>query len=145
MSVGPLYPGPVTGTPGLVHLVFRIQASTADGSTDPDFIYPSNAPVLSGKEDGAGLYTIKLATAYPGFIGGTCTVLSAAATVAKQVVIDIADYSTSTGELLVTVLADDGDGTFTATDLVANDWLMYDLYFVQASSDAVVGALTALA
>ena len=146
MSVGPLYPGAQQGTPGLVHLVFRIQAGAADG-TDPDFIYPSGAPVVSGKAEATGLYTITLATAYPGFLGGTCTVLSAAATALKWAIIDIADYNATTGVLSVQVVTNDdagGDGTVVAKYLVDNDWLMFDLYFVTAASDAVTGALAAM-
>ena len=148
MSIGPLYPAPLGGTPGLVRHVFRIQASTA-GGTDPDFIYPSNAHVISGYNVATGVYGIKMGTAYPGFVGGTGSVLSADTTaLGKVVLIDIADYTAATGVLTVQVAhvdtADATEGSVDPVDLVADDWLFLDLVFTTAASDAVVGALAAL-
>ena len=149
MSVGPLYPAPLAGSPNLVRLTFRIQAAAAGGA-DPDFIYPSNTPVVSGYNVATGIYGIKFATVYPGFVGGIGAVMPATTTTLEKIVlIDTADYNTTTGVLTVQVAQQDtstpdADGDINAVDMVDNDWLYLDLVFVTAASDAVVGALAAL-
>lgn len=95
--------------------------------------------------DGAGLFAITFATAYPALVYFNATVLTASATLGYVTTMSLANYVAGTGVLTFQLAKVDTAsataGTLATSQMVDNDWICVDVVFTQAASDAVVGPL----
>ncbi len=120
-------------------LKFRIQLGATAAA--PDFQVPAGT-VKSATGAGSGVYTLTMREKYPAFIGGFGSYMCAAGDDARIVnIASPAAYDAATGILTFSLLDDDGDGTYTATDGVENDWVYLELTFVKKSQFAPTGAI----
>lgn len=117
----------------------QLAASTGN----PDFIVPAGA-LYDATADTGGVYSLVLNEWFPVFVGGFGVVMQeAVGSTADVYRVNIApgDYDPTTGTLEVTLLTDDGDGTETAENGQADDWVYFELTFCRRSQLAPSGAL----
>lgn len=133
---------PMVQAPELITLKFRIQLAASTGN--PDFQVPANSIADATAETG-GVYTLTMNEKYPVFVGGFGHVMAEAiastADVYRCVNITPDGYDSATGILTVTLLTDDGDGTDTAENGQADDWVYFELTFCRRSTLCPVGAI----
>jgi hypothetical protein len=133
-----LYPAPLANSPELVTLKFRIQLAATTG--DPDFQVPANS-IATATAETNGVYTMTMNEFYPVFVGGFGSYMCDAEDNVFHVNIKPSDYDASTGILTVTLFTDDGDGTYTAENGVADDWVYFELTFCRRNQLAPSGAI----
>lgn len=135
-----LYPVSFVNSPEQVTLKFRFQVN---GTSDPDFIVPANCGVTDVTYAATGVYTVTFDEKFPVFIGGRATVMPATPETAGNVDfligIDVADYSSTAGTLVMYAVG--VDGTTAAEVPEDNSWIYCDLTFCRRSSLAPSGAL----
>lgn len=122
---------------------FRIQLAAS--TNNPDFVVPAGA-VTDAVAATGGVYTLTMPKKYPVFVGGMGYVMTEAigstADVYRMVNITPDGYDPTTGVLTVTLLTDDGDGTDTAENGQADDWVYFDLCFCDRSTMSPTGAIS---
>lgn len=141
-----LFPAPLSSSPELVTLKFRLQYAN---NVKADFQLPAYS-ITSNTRTSEGLYTMTLNEMYPVFVGGFGHVMVAAANAvtasSHYVAIDPADYVATTGVLTYRTLWHDHAGASTGpgvlADIADNDWVFFELTFCRKSDLAPVGALT---
>jgi hypothetical protein len=124
-----LNPGPLSAMRGAEVIAFSFRVN---GSSDPDFLWQAGADaVTSVVRASSGVFTVQFHKAYPRQIvgyGGP-SVLQAHATDTIEGARYVVDsYSTTTGQLTVETITDDGDGTLTVEDITDNSVVSCVLY-----------------
>lgn len=114
-----------------VKLCFRFQVN---GTSDPDFLYPSNmsAVVVDVDRTAAGTFEIELGQGHrwPGFVGGGGFVMGDdGVSLGLEVQCAVSDYTASTGKLVVRTVDPYTDATPAAVDPTDNDWVYVELCF----------------
>lgn len=135
-TVSPYVEG--TAYNGLVRVSFRIQA---DGTSAPNFVIPAGA-CSAPDQTGTGLYTVTLAnfTKYAGLVAGSISILKPVTSTSEAVFAHILSYTASTGVLLFDTYA---LGTTPAlADVLADDWIMFDLVMALNAAEVVATAVT---
>lgn len=141
-----LYPAPLSISPELVTLKFRLQYAA---NVKADFQVPASS-IASNTRTSEGLYTMTLNEKYPVFVGGFGHVMVLASSVvtasSHYVAMDPADYVASTGVLTYRTLWHDHAGASTGpgvlADIADNDWVYFELTFCRRNRLAPSGALT---
>lgn len=127
---------PLVQAPELITLKFRLQYTT---NGEADFQLPANS-ITSNSWTSTGLYTMTLNEKYPVFVGGLAQVMGATEAHQQYVVIDPADYVSSTGVLTYRVM--EADGSAALADVANNEWIYFELTFCRRSTLCPQGALT---
>lgn len=119
------------GNPAQLTLKFRFQVN---GTSDPDALLPGGCVTDVVRLD-VGSFEIAFAQKYPVFVGGDAKVLPATATSNLRCTIDVADYSPTTGKLIVNVVGPTaaGDTTAVAAEPVDDDWVYCEVTFCTSS------------
>jgi hypothetical protein len=117
------------GNPEQLTLKFRFQIN---GTDDPDFIVPGGC-VTDVTQESTGVFKITFAQKYPVFVGLVGTVLEATPVNDLIVKADVADYDSSAGTLLVSVVGALHDAA-AAEDPVDDDWVYLEVTFCTRST-----------
>lgn len=140
MSLAPYIP--LVQAPELLTLKFRVQLAAT--TNNPDFQVPANS-IKDAVAATGGVYTLEMNEKYPVFVGGfghvMCEAIGSPAAVYRCVNITPDGYDSATGILTVTLLTDNGDGTDTAENGVADDWVYFELTFCRRSTLCPSGAI----
>lgn len=128
--------------PNMLTLKFRIQLAASTGN--PDFQVPAGS-IASATAETGGVYTMTMRQKYPVFVGGFGIVMAEAiastADVYRVVNLTPDGYDPATGIVTFTLLTDDGDGTDTAENGQADDWVYFELTFCTNSEQCGSGAI----
>lgn len=136
-----LWPAPLSNAPNLVTLKFRFQVN---GTSAPDALVPANCGVTDVTyDDTPKAFTITFDEKFPVFIGGFCSVMPGAPETAGNadflLSMDVADYSSTNGTLVVYSVGVDGT---TAAEVPPDDsWIYCELTFCRRSTQAPSGSI----